>query len=81
MQAKHTLVVIFAYVALGTVPPQHARADTAPEETITVEGLTHPTDILIDKWGVPHIFADNEHDGFFAQGFNAARERMFEIDV
>ncbi|MGU7844158.1 penicillin acylase family protein, partial [Burkholderia sp. AW33-5] len=63
------------------MPSQYACADTAPEETITVEGLTHPTDILIDKWGVPHIFAENEHDAFFAQGFNAARDRMFQIDL
>nr|WP_240766513.1 penicillin acylase family protein [Paraburkholderia flava] len=67
------------------MPVRSALADTAPaaatDETITVEGLTHPTDILIDKWGVPHIFADNEHDAFFVQGFNAARDRMFQIDL
>lgn len=81
MKATHTLAVIFTCAALGALSSQHARADTAPEETITVEGLTHPTDILIDKWGVPHIFADNEHDAFFVQGFNAARDRMFQIDL
>ncbi|MFX1767427.1 penicillin acylase family protein [Paraburkholderia sp. A1RI-2L] len=35
-------------------------------ETITLEGLAHPVDILIDHWGVPHIFADNESDAFLA---------------
>ncbi|MDR3097912.1 MAG: penicillin acylase family protein, partial [Paraburkholderia sp.] len=49
--------------------------------TITVEGIAHPVDILIDHWGVPHIFADNESDAFFVQGFNAARDRLFQIDL
>jgi penicillin amidase len=59
----------------------HANVSAVVEETITIEGLLHPADILIDKWGVPHIFADNEHDAFFVQGFNAARDRMFQIDL
>ncbi|WP_421073327.1 penicillin acylase family protein [Paraburkholderia sp. A1RO-1] len=58
-----------------------AHATDAPVETITLEGLAHPVDILIDHWGVPHIFADNESDAFFVQGFNAARDRLFQIDL
>jgi penicillin G amidase len=83
--ARTPLAAIFACAALSAVSVQCAYADAdtvaVPEETITVEGLTHPTDILIDKWGVPHIFADNERDAFFVQGFNAARDRMFQIDL
>jgi penicillin G amidase len=83
--ARTTLAAIFACATLGAVSVQRAYADAdavaIAEETITVEGLTHPTDILIDKWGVPHIFADNERDAFFVQGFNAARDRMFQIDL
>ncbi|HVE10719.1 MAG TPA: penicillin acylase family protein [Paraburkholderia sp.] len=74
-------VVMVACATLGALPAQSAYADTVADETITVAGLTHPVDILIDKWGVPHIFADNERDAFFVQGFNAARDRMFQIDL
>ncbi|MGH8781668.1 penicillin acylase family protein [Paraburkholderia sp.] len=81
MPTRSSLTVIFACAALGALPVQSAYADAAPDETITVEGLSHPVDILIDKWGVPHIFADNERDAFFVQGFNAARDRMFQIDL
>jgi penicillin amidase len=50
-------------------------------ETIPVAGLKQPVEILVDKWGVPHIYARNTSDAFFAQGFNVARERLFQIDL
>ena len=50
-------------------------------ETIAVMGLRQPVEILVDRWGVPHIYAKNEPDLFFAQGFNAARDRLFQIDL
>src|SRR5215472_482523 len=49
--------------------------------TIQVAGLKQPVEILVDKWGVPHIYAKDFEDGFFAQGFNAARDRLFQIDL
>jgi len=50
-------------------------------ETIPVAGLKQPVEILVDKWGVPHIYARTTPDAFFAQGFNVARERLFQIDL
>jgi penicillin amidase len=50
-------------------------------ETIALKGLQRPAQILIDHWGVPHIYAKNEADLFFAQGFNAGRDRLFQIDL
>ena len=49
--------------------------------TIQVAGLKQPAEILIDRWGVPHIYAADQDDVFFAQGFNAARDRLFQIDL
>jgi penicillin G amidase len=46
-----------------------------------VAGLREPAEILVDRWGVPHIYAANHDDAFFAQGFNAARDRLFQIDL
>lgn len=53
----------------------------APAEQITVRGLRQPAEILVDRWGVPHIYAGNFDDAFFLQGFNAARDRLFQIDL
>src|SRR6476620_9759551 len=46
-----------------------------------VAGLDAPAQILVDVWGIPHIYAGNEHDLFFLQGFNAARDRLWQIDL
>src|SRR6201996_3785119 len=53
-----------------------ARLSTAP-----APGLQSPGKILVDVWGIPHIYAENEHDLFFLQGFNAARDRLWQIDL
>ena len=43
--------------------------------------LDEPVEILVDRWGVPHIYAQTEKDLFFAQGFYAARDRLFQFEV
>jgi len=52
-----------------------------PEETIEVDGLARQAEILIDRWGVPHIYAGDHYDAFFVQGYNAARDRLWQIDL
>src|SRR5208337_3781017 len=52
-----------------------------PTKTLAIRGLQRPVEILVDHWGVPHIYAESEADLFFAQGFNAARDRLFQMDL
>jgi penicillin amidase len=49
--------------------------------TTDVAHLAEPGKILIDVWGIPHIYAANERDLFLLQGFNAARDRLWQIDL
>src|SRR5271156_3451820 len=72
-----------ARLALGIVALMAATAAPAQQkpETVQLAGLKQPVDILVDHWGVPHIYAKNEADLFFAQGFNVARDRLFQIDL
>lgn len=44
-------------------------------------GVSGPVSITIDKWGIPHIKAETPADAFFAQGWNAARDRLWQIDL
>lgn len=46
-----------------------------------VTGLRKPVTVLRDKWGIPHIYAENTEDLFFAQGFVAAQDRLYQIDI
>ncbi len=46
----------------------------------SVPGLTDTVEIVRDKYGVSHIYAKNQKDLFFAQGFNAARDRLWQLD-
>ena len=38
-------------------------------------------EIIKDKWGIAHITARNQHDLFFAQGFNVASDRLFQLEI
>lgn len=50
-------------------------------QNYTVSGIEKPVEIIVDAWGIPHIYAETEQDLFFAQGWNAARDRLFQFEV
>ena len=56
-------------------------AEKAAAETIAAPGLQAPAEIIVDQWGIPHIYAKSERDAFFLQGWNAARDRLWQIDL
>ncbi len=68
------LAVLGAALLFGAALPASA-------QPVKVAGLSQPARILVDKWGVPHIYAASRDDAFFVQGFNAARDRLFQIDL
>lgn len=47
----------------------------------TVEGLQARASITVDRWGIPHLKAGSLEDLWFLQGFNAARDRLWQIDL
>ncbi|MGE8317740.1 MAG: penicillin acylase family protein [Comamonas sp.] len=53
----------------------------APSSQASVPGLAQPAELLIDRWGVPHIYAANTYDAFVAQGYAAARDRLWQMDL
>jgi penicillin amidase len=59
-----------------------AAARTAPsdtEGTKELPRLKQQVTVIRDSWGVPHIYAQNQHDMFFAQGFVSAQDRLFQM--
>ncbi len=77
----------------GQIQPQPAASTVASllesahavlaqlDGTLRLPGLKQPVEVLRDRWGIPHIYAKNQHDLFFAQGFVAAQDRLFQIDL
>lgn len=71
------------WLACGAVALLAGCAGTGGDKqaTVSMPGLTQPVEILRDKYGVSHIYAQNQQDLFFAQGFSAARDRMWQLDL
>lgn len=53
----------------------------SPAGTVVLSGLDGEVEVVLDRWGVPHIYAGTRHDAYLAQGFQAARDRLFQIDL
>ncbi|HMF97944.1 MAG TPA: penicillin acylase family protein [Vicinamibacterales bacterium] len=56
---------------------------TAPplSGSLDVYGLSAPVRVIRDRAGIPHIYAQNRDDLFFAQGFVQAQDRLFQMDL
>jgi penicillin G amidase len=50
------------------------------QEELQLQGLQGQVSIVYDTNRVPHIFAGNDHDLYFAQGFVTARDRLWQMD-
>lgn len=50
-------------------------------KTLSVPGLQQSVEVIRDVYGINHIYAQNEHDLFFAQGYCAAKDRLFQFEI
>jgi penicillin G amidase len=69
------VVAVLAVIAVMATVVQ------AREEKLAVAGLRQPVEIVRDRWGIAHIYAQSEHDLFVAQGYSAARDRLFQLEL
>ncbi|WP_153398283.1 penicillin acylase family protein [Ornithinicoccus halotolerans] len=76
------VVVVFAVVGgavLGVGLVRRPFPQTTGEQTLP--GLSAEVEVLRDEQGVPHIYADTPEDLFRAQGYVAAQDRFFQMDL
>tara|TARA_A100000171_G_C2131963_1_gene147336 strand:- start:199 stop:2589 length:2391 start_codon:yes stop_codon:yes gene_type:complete len=52
-----------------------------PTNEVAINGLKAPVEIIRDEWGLNHIYAKNQHDLFFSQGYAAAQDRLFQFEI
>ena len=48
---------------------------------LAVAGLNGPVEVIRDEWGMPHVYAENDHDLFFAQGYVLAQDRLWQMEM
>ena len=49
--------------------------------TVRIAGLDSAVEVRRDTWGIPHIYARTQHDLFLAQGFVAAQDRLWQMEM
>ncbi|ALM08140.1 peptidase S45 [Sediminicola sp. YIK13] len=54
---------------------------SSDQDKLIVPGLKEPVELVRDEWGINHIYAKNQHDLFFAQGYAAAKDRLFQFEI
>ncbi len=78
------LSLSFAAAAAGTEADARSDAQRAlavVSGRVQTPGLHHAVRVLRDRWGVAHIYAQDSHDLFFAQGLVAAQDRLFQMEL
>ena len=70
-----------ASAAADSLRDEAAKRLSQIEGTIAVSGLDSAVEVRRDRWGVPHIYARTEHDLFFAQGYVAAQDRLWQMEM
>ncbi|HUR66797.1 MAG TPA: penicillin acylase family protein [Chitinophagaceae bacterium] len=67
--------------------PQHGfwqnaeNAGKSFDEELDIPGLKGKAEVYIDERLVPHVFAENDEDLYFIQGYLHAKFRLFQIDL
>ncbi len=87
MKAHRRLVALAAVLllVLGTLATMWGLIFVRPQPTIDGDqrllGLHERAEVLRDTYGVPHIFAANDHDLYFLQGYVTAQDRLWQLDI
>jgi penicillin amidase len=77
------VVLVVIAIVVGTVVGVSLIRRPMPQTSgeLSVSGLTAKVTVLRDNQGVPQIYADDAQDLFRAQGYVAAQDRFFQMDL
>lgn len=71
----------FYFLLLVTLAIVSCKNESSSTTNQAIEGLEDEVEIVRDQWGINHIYANNQHDLFFAQGYAAAKDRLFQFEI
>ncbi|GGM77271.1 penicillin amidase [Thermogymnomonas acidicola] len=81
------VVVVASFTPLFTIlnpnsgVEQNSRNLVIKNETYFVQGLQRPVAVIEDRYGVYHIYAEDNNDMFLTLGFLQAKERLFQMEL
>lgn len=89
------IAILYLYsISVGPLPPAGsffhpiegfwANAETnqvTGEVQLSSGALSDDVEVYFDERGVPHIFAQNDYDLYFTQGYITARDRLFQMEL
>jgi penicillin G amidase len=73
-------VLIIGLLGFGSATVLVRRNWPTVEGSIQVPGLQGEVTVIRDSWGIPHVYASNTHDLFFAQGYVQAQDRFWQME-
>lgn len=86
-------IIVSLNTKFGSVPPlgkffnpqdgfwANAETSTPTTANLILDNFDGNASVYFDERRVPHIFADNEYDLYFAQGYVVARDRLFQLEI
>ncbi|MTI87630.1 MAG: penicillin acylase family protein [Balneolaceae bacterium] len=86
-------IIIALNLKLGPLPPvgkfvdpdggfwANAETTSPGSGELNLPGLEGDVTVYFDERRVPHIFAENDHDLYMAQGYVVARDRLFQMEM
>jgi penicillin amidase len=74
------LLWLLCLLSIVSVVSAQTGPDPSHDGEFEVAGLNDTVEILRDEWGVPHIYASNPYDLFFAQGYTQATDRWWQME-
>lgn len=76
-----TIVLLFLFLIPMILPGSSLAQVETESSGIALPGLQRPAEVIRDRYGVPHIYARNDPDGYFMMGYVHAQDRFFQMDV
>ncbi len=82
-----SIALILLCLGMGCHPLQcYNPKDLDPEHLIDIDASyeaypSHNVEIVIDRWGIPHILADNKNDVVYGMGYMHGRDRLWQMTL
>ncbi len=77
----NNLIKLFLITSIISLYSCKSYNNNSKKDKIQVKGIVNKVEVLRDKWGINHIYAKNQNDLFFSQGYLAAKDRLFQFEI